>query len=258
MTTIPLTQIIAELLDSSDRSSHYFRRLYRIGMQVARKFNRDITGEFKTVLLDVSANGTVSWPCDYLDYATLGVVNDNGELVPLRHNEDLSLLKQAYLASHSSVVSAPNIPSCVNGGSPQFPFPFYWLNYWGDAGYIHLYGVGGGGANIGEFTIDVHNKCFYVPSGFGYTSLVLEYLSDGLDPEQQDYMIHIFAIDAVKDCIRWESMRDLPKKYSMSEVAAAKQQYLISRRDCKAMMNKARVSEMQVVFRDSIKLTAKA
>jgi hypothetical protein len=53
-------------------------------------------------------------------------------------------------------------------------------------------------------------------------------------------------------------MRDLPKKYSRGEIADAKKQYLISRRDAKAMINHAHVTEMQIMFRSKVKLTAKA
>lgn len=264
-TKIPLATIIAELIDSMDRSSHYFRRMYRIGMQAHRKFNYDLMGQFKSVLLPVSANGTVYWPCDYLTYSMIGVINNCGEAVPLKHNEQLSTLKQAFLAQTNSIQQVPEIPSLwapsgVNNPGAPGAGPWFWLNYfWGDVGgYIHLYGVGGGAPCVGEFVVDEANKCFYVPNGFGYTALMLEYLSDGFDPECTDYMVDLFAVEAIKDYIRWESMRDLNKKYSLAERSAAKQQYLITSRDARTRINHAYVREMEVTFRENVKLTAKA
>jgi hypothetical protein len=259
-TKIPLMQVIGELIDSQDRSEHYFRRLYRIGVQACRKFNMDIYGQFRSVLLDVSANGIVSWPCDYLDYSTLGVINNQGEVVPLKHNQDLSLLRQQYLASQQQIVQVPKIPQGIVGGveNPQ-GFPFYWLNYeWGDCGYIHLYGLGGGAATVGEFEVDPNNKCFYVAPNYPYSTIMLEYLSDGFEMGCNDYMVDIFAVEALKDEVRWQSMRDLNKKYSISEVREADRRRLISRRDAKVRLNKARINEMQVVYRKHQKLVAKA
>ena len=137
--------------------------------------------------------------------------------------------------------------------------PFYWLNYNSGAyGFMHLYGFGGGSPRIGEFTVDAANKCFYVPNGYPYTSLMLEYLSDGYDMGCNDYMVDIFAVEAIKRYIMWQSMLDLPKKYSISERQYQKQEFLIARRDAKVRINKARINEMQVIYRSSVKLTAKA
>lgn len=260
-TRVPLIPIVAELLDSMDRSEHYFRRMYRIAIAAARKFHYDITGSFRSVLLDVQPNGTVAWPCDYLDYSTLGVINHAGEIVPLKHNEQLSTLKQAYLASQNAVVPVPQIPNVLGYGPLDVTgIPFYWLNYYGggEYGWIHLYGFGGGSPRIGEFTVDTANKCFYVPHGFPYQQLMLEYLSDGYDLGCKDYMIDVFAVEAIKQYIRWSQMVDLPKKYSMAEREYQRKQWIIQRRDAKVRINKARINEMQSVFREKIKLTAKA
>lgn len=260
MATVGLKQIIAELLDSQDRSEHYFRRLYRIGVQSARKFNLSITGQFRSVLLDVPANGVIPFPCDYLQYSTLGVIDTQGNVVALKKNENLSLLRQQYLTSQQQVTAVPQIPNVLSD-AVQYPagYPFYWLNYqWGGNGWVHLYGIGGGSATIGEFTVDEEQRCFFVPQYFPYTFIMLEYLSDGFDQNGQDYQIDVMAIEAIKDNIRWEAMRDLPKKYSRADVEYAKRQYLISRRDAKAMINHAHVTEMQVMFRSKVKLTAKA
>lgn len=260
MNKLPLSQLIAELLDSQDRSSHYFRRLYRIGTQACRKFNYDIWGQFRSILLNVSPNGTVAWPCDYLDYSTLGIVNSCGEVVPLKHNEQLTLLRQQYLTSQQAVTTVPVVPQGITNGveNPQ-GFPFYWLNYeWGGFGWIHLYGIGGGSITVGEFVVDPMQRCFRVAPNYPYSTVVLEYLSDGFEQDGQDYMVDLYAVEAIKDYIRWEGMRDLTKKYSMGEIEAARRQWLISRRECRVRLNKAHVGEMQVIFRREAKLTAKA
>lgn len=220
----------------------------------------DVTGVFKSVLLNVSANHSVAWPCDYLDYSTLGIINGCGEVVPLKHNENLSLLRQQYLSSQQQIVQVPTAPSgLVYGVENPLGFPFYWLNYnWGDTGWVHLYGAGGGAPTVGEFTVDVNNRCFYVPHGFPYSSVMLEYLSNGFSEEGQDYMIDIFAAEALKWWIRWQDAIGLPKKYSMGQAREYKAEYIIQRRDAKARITHTRINEMQQVFRSHVKLAAKA
>lgn len=259
-TQIPLMQVVTELIDAQDRSEHYFRRLYRIGVRGARKFNQDVYGQFRSVLLDVSANHSVAWPCDYLDYSTLGIINSCGEVVPLKHNENLSLLRQQYLTSQQAITQVPVAPSgLVYGVENPLGFPFYWLNYnWGDNGWIHLYGYGGGAPAVGDFTVDTNNKCFYVPPSYPYSTLVLEYLSDSFNIDCNDYMVDIFAVEAIQWWIRWMDRVDTPKKWSRLDAADAKREYLIQFRNARLRINHARINEMQVVFRNSVKLAAKA
>jgi len=259
-TKVPLEQVVIELLDGMDRSSHYFRRLYRIGVRGCRKFNSDIYGSFRSVLLDVSANHSVAWPCDYLDYSTLGIINGCGEVVPLKHNENLSLLRQQYLASQQQIVQVPTAPSGLQFGvQDSLGFPFFWLNYnWGDTGWVHLYGYGGGAPAVGEFTVDVNNRCFYVPHGFPYSTVMLEYLTDGYEQEGDDYMVDIFAVEAIQWWIRWMDRVDTPKKWGRNDVAEAKREYVIQARTSRLRINHARINEMQAIFREKTKLAAKA
>lgn len=256
-TKIPLSQVIAEIIDAADVSEHQYRRLYNLGVQSCRKFNMDIYGAFKTVLLDVSANGSVAWPKDYLDYSMLGLINDAGEAVPLKHNEQLIPLKQAYLASQQKVVDVPTVGDFFSGDLTVLSN--YWLNFgFNNFGFIHLYGIGGGTATIGEFQVDDANKCFLVNPDWPYSSIVLEYLSDGLDCETNEYMVDVFAVDAFKMWVMWQSSMYLTKKYSLSQVNYYKQQFAIERRQARLRINKVRVNEMQVVARAAVKLTARA
>ena len=257
---ISLSQVVAELIDSMDRSEHYFRRLYRIGVRGARKFNMDIYGQFRSVLLDVPTSGVVPFPKDYLQYSMLGVINNQGEAVPIKHNEQLSKLKQQYLASQEQIIPVPKVPTGIVGGfeNPQ-GFPFYWMNYvWGDCGYVHLYGLGGGSQEFGWFTIDEINQCFLIAPNYPYTTIMLEYLSDGFDINCNDYMVDIRAVDAMQWWIRWMDRGDTPKRWGRGDVQYAQQQYVLQSRMAKARINHANINEMQTEFRKNIKLTAKA
>jgi hypothetical protein len=255
--SIPLKKVIGELLDSSDQSEHVFRKVYRIGIGACRKFNMDVYGSFKTVLLAVGSDYTVPFPDDYMDYSMIGVVNDAGEAVPLTHNPNLSTLKSQYVASLGQVVDVPTIGDTGSGNLTNLMN--YWLNFgYNGYGYMHLYGLGGGTATIGEFVVDNNSRCFLLQTGYPYSTIMLEYLSDGYDCDDDDYMVDVRAVEALKWWIRWMRAVDDRKKYSLSDVSYFHQQYLNQMRDAKTRINKAHVSELQQVYRGSVKLAARA
>ncbi len=254
---IPLRQVIAELIDAADQSEHQFRHLYRIGVRGCRKFNMDVYGSFKTVLLEVQSDNTVPFPKDYMDYSMLGIVNANGEAIPMTHNPNLSTLKSQYIAALGETVDVPSAGDFFAGDLTNLNN--YWLNFgFNGSGYTHLYGIGGGTYEIGQFTIDDNCKAFLLQEGYPYQTIMLEYLTDGYDENNDDYMVDVFAVEALQSWIRWMRAQDMTKKYSLSQIAYYKGEYLIQKRDAKIRLNKTVVKEMEATFRRSVKLVARA
>lgn len=258
MSKIGIKQLVLEYLNSKDEGSDRFRRLFRIAsLQGVRKFNMDITGIFRTQLLSISPNHTVPFPKDYLDYSMIGIINADGEAVPLTHNEDLVTVKQQFLASQNKIVDVPIIPGYVElMNAPGFPF--FWLNYNWNGNWVNLYGIGGGSACVGEFTIDQDNQCILIGPNFPYGEVLVEYLSNGFDCDCNDYMIHTFATDAFLAWLRWKDAIDLNKKYSDSHVRYLRNEFAREKQLAKIRMNPVRIGEMQRVFRHNVKLAARA
>ena len=257
MSKISVKQLVLEYLNSKDEGDDRFRRLYRIAsLQGVRKFNQDITGQFKTVLLSISPNHTVPFPEDYLSYASIGIVNSHGEGVPLKHNEDIVPIKQAFLASQNAVVGVPKLPNTVQ----QFGIPggpFFWLNYQNGSEYFHLYGVGGGPATVGEFSVDDNARCFLINPSFPYSTILVEYLTNGYDCECNNYMIHTFAADAFMAWLRWKDNID-KKGVSFGEKEGLRLAFAREKKMARMRLNPVRVMEMEREYRSRIKLTARA
>lgn len=257
MAKIPLKQVIAELLDAADQSEHTFRKVYRIGVRACRKFNMDVYGSFKTVLLPVNSDHTVTYPDDYMDYSMIGVVNECGEMVPLKHNQDVVPFKQQYVSALGQTVQVPTVAGIFSGDLTNLNN--YWLNFgFNGYGYIHLYGLAGGTATLGTFTVDDNSRCFLLNEDYPYSTILLEYLTDGYDCDSDDYMVDDRAVEALQAWVRWMRAMDDRKKYSLNDISYYQQQYLNQFRDAKARINRAVVSELQNVFRNHIKLVAKA
>lgn len=255
----PLKTIIAEFISSADLSEHQFMRLWNIGVRGMQEFNMDIIGNIKTVLLAVNDNKTVDFPKDFLTLSKLGILNDVGEVVTLTENNNMSTLHQQYVAQLGQLTDVPVIDNNIIYGNPT-RFPFLWLNYWGygsDLGY-HLYGLQGGTPVIGEYKVDEISKTIYLSDSWPYTTLLMEYLSDGYDCDGQDYMVDVRASEALISYIRWNNAKDLRKKFTTADVEYYRRQYYNERRLAKMRLNRVDVDQMQKVFRSHVKLVAKA
>jgi len=257
MSRISVKQLCLEYLGSKDEGSDRFTRLYDIArLQGIRKFQMDVIGKFRTQLLPISPNGTVPFPPDYLDYSMVGIVNSCGEGVPLKHNEDIIPIKQAFLASQNAQVGVPTIPGFIQQlNAPGFPL--FWLNYqWGD-NWVHLYGLGGGPPTYGEFSVDDNARCFLINHGFSYEAILVEYLTNGFDCDCNQYMIHTFAADAFLAWLRWKDNID-KKGISMGYVRELKLEFAREKKMAKLRLNPVRIEEMQRTFRLHTKLVARA
>jgi len=255
---IPLKTIIANFISSADLSEHQFMRLWNIGVMGARSFNLDISGRFKTVLLDVAANKTADLPTDYLTLSKLGVLNANGEVIPFRQNTALNALHAEYTDQLDNRNTYPAIDP-INALTSPTRFPFIWLNFTvsGSEGY-HLFGLGSGTGTVGEYKIDEECRTIFLSSDWPYSQIVLEYLSDGYDSECDDFVIDVKAEEAMMSYIRWKNAQDNRKKYSTGDVQYYKREFYNQKRLAKMRLNPVNISDMQAVFRSNIKLVAKA
>jgi len=252
-----LRQIIAQFLDSADQSSHQFRRLYNIGVRGCREFNLDITGQFKTVLLPVNPNKTVTLPQDYLTYSKMGIVNERGEIITFTKNEQLSQYHAIYTQQVERNEGVPELTTIGNYVAP-LPYPYLYSNYWNGGTSYNLFGLNSGTANITEFDIDEGAGVILLNQHTRYEEMLLEYLSDGYDELADDYEIDVRAEEAFICYLRWKQATDLIKKFSASQVREYKNEYYRERKLAKMRINKALVSEFTHKKRSLTTLTAKA
>jgi len=260
---ISLKEIVANLLDSSDASSHSYRRLYNLGVfGMKTEFNLDVTGGIKTVLLDVNANKTVELPCDYIRYNKIGVVNQSGEFTTFKCNDQLTNYHQAYFNSTTRLAALPTLPTLGAAGYPDGGLvdynALYYLNYWFSGTSYQLFGIGSGTANVGEYKVDEQARIILFDPFFHWSQVLLEYLSDGMDEENDDYQVDIRAAEAVKSYLRWQNAIDQTKKYSQGQIRDYRSQYFNEKRKSKMRLNPIVLNELQNAERRSWKLAPKA
>jgi len=251
---ITLKEIIGQFLNSSDQSSHEFLRLWNIGVfGLKTEFNLDITGTFKTAILDVNPNSTVTLPCDYIKYSKIGVVNGQGEVVTFKRNNQLSTLDTG---GQSRLVGAP-----IGGGVDYSPFPYdglYYNNYYYDGVTYNLYGSNSGTANIGEYKVDEGQGLIFLDPRTSHSKIVLEYLSDGFDGSCGDYAIDVRAAETMIAYLRWKDAIDSRKKFPMNVVVEFKKEFYRNKRLTKMRTNPFVLNELEHSMRVSTKLVPKS
>lgn len=254
---IPLKQIIAELIDSRDSSSHEFRRLYNIGVRGIREFNTDVVGTYTTKLLDVNANKTVDLPDDYVTYSKLGIINEKGEIVTLRLNNQLSTYNIGRDLKSERFEDVPKITALTNPSIP-YSYPFVFFNFFISNQSFNLFGLGGGGQNMGDYKFDEECGVIVLGPNFKYEKILLEYLSDGMDCDANDYMVDSRAAEALLAYVRWKSSLDMPKKYGQGIIREYKAEFKSERLKAKMRINKFNVAEFEDMHRITSKLAPRA
>jgi|688.fasta_scaffold599710_2 hypothetical protein len=257
MGRIGLKTIVAELIDSKDSSSHEFRRMYNIGVRGVREFNTDIVGNFSTKLLDVNANKTADLPEDYVSYSKMGVINEKGEIVTLRSNPQLSNYNIGHPLNPDRFEGVPGI-GAVSYPAIPYNYPYIYYNFFISNQSFNLFGLAGGGQDIGNYKVDEECGIIIFGPNFKYEKVLLEYLGDGMDRDCDDYMIDSRAAEAMLAYIRWKTALDNPKKYGQGIMRDYKQEYKSERLKAKMRINKIVVSEFEDIQRITNKLAPRS
>jgi hypothetical protein len=258
----PLKKIVAQFVDSADQSSHQFRRCLNLAVQgLENEFNLDVCGHFVTALLDVEPNKTVQLPVGYLNYSKIGIVNQSGEFVVLKRNDQLSNFHAIYYDQTNRNAGVPSINSfgdflglnATNGYNN-----LYFYNFWNQGTSFNLYGLDSGTATIGTYKVDVGANVILLNPEFAYPQILLEYLSDGYDESEDDYSIDSRAAGAMLAWVRYANAVDQPKKFPANMVTMYYKQFCNEKRKAKVRLNGFHLSEMNDIIRRGTKLTAKS
>lgn len=250
-------EIVAQFLNSTDYGSQQFMRLYNMliwGLKT--EFNLDITGTFKTVILDVNANKTAELPCDYITYSKIGQLNDKGEVVTFKRNNQLSTMITGV--NDDRVKGAPIVRGAVKIDSLYNYNSINYINYFNNGVTYRLYGADSGTINRGEYKVDEDQGFIFLSLDTQADQLVLEYLSSGFDDECCDYSVDVRAAECMKVYLRWQNAIDMPKKYNQSQIAGFKREFYNNKRLTRMRLNPFILNELEDAERTSRKLVAKS
>lgn len=220
---VSLDTVINLYLDRSEQSVHKYYKCWQLAFSGMEELGLDFFYQIKSVKLPVNANLTVSLPDDYLNYSKVGVLNSQGEIIPMGYNNKLTTF--ADLQPDRLTVTQDNTITDLI----QFNTPI-WYNYWNNGAFSSLYGLPSGSPFIGSFKVDNHNGVILLSENFGYEYIMLEYVAS---PKQgEEYYIPVQFKTALMWYIAYNDIAMLPntRKGTLGDKEQRKRAYHNERR----------------------------
>ena len=218
---IPIDEIVNGYLDESEQSNHKYYKVWQIAYRGMEDMGLDAFYTVRSVKILVNANLTATLPADYLQYSKVGVLNQQGEIIPLGVN---SKLTAAFDLSPTRLEQTQDdtIPTQLNQQG------VWWYNYWNGQGFSNIYGYPSGNPHIGSFKIDNANGVIILSENYSYEYVMLEYIAS--PTPNQDYSIPMQFREALIDWLWWKDNKAVSvRKGRVGTNQSLKHDYYVSR-----------------------------
>ncbi len=247
---ITLDSIIYDYINSAELSQNKYFKLFHLAFECMEDLGIDFFYQIKSVKLPINSNKTITLPPDYLNYTKLGILNANGEIVPLKYNNKLTSFADLN-PNRIANTNSNNFANFYSFSSPTF------FNYWDGNSYTNLYGVNYNNLYGGGFKIDQSNNVILLDSNFSWVDAVLEYVASPLQGEE--YFVPMVFRSAIKDWLAWKDIKDLPttRRGSLGDKRDRRHEYFESRRRAIGKFNPFYLDQAYMASLDSKKLVVK-
>lgn len=223
---IRLSEIVNDYMigrEQEDYDAHVLKQKVMLRAKQGLKMlsRRTGSGGIKSLSLPVS-NFMVTLPPDFMDYIKIGFVDGNGDIISFGRNERFSmgfevltdnlgnplLDVNGYYLEGKNQTTQNNTSLWFDGGA--------WINLNGDEGVFTSYGMPPVLNQYGTYRIDYENEFIEFSTNMGFSSVVLEYISDPtMNP---DPLVDQRLEQAIVAYIYWkniERMANVPDNHRM-------------------------------------------
>lgn len=200
---IPLDECISAYMDEAEIDNKKYFKLWHLAFRAMTELGLDAFYNVLSVKIPVNANLTANLPANYLQYSKVGVLNEQGEIIPMGVNNKLTV---AFDLNPTRLTQTQDstIPTQLNQQG------VWWYNYWNGQGFSNLYGYPSGNPNIGSFKIDNSNGVIILSENFSYPYIMLEYVSS--PKEGGEYYVPAQFKEAIIAYLRWKDIISIPVK----------------------------------------------
>ena len=212
-----------------------------------QEFTFDALKEIKATEIELNETLQIPLPHDYVSYVRMSWVDSNGKLHPMSMNMN-SKLATAYLQDHefNILFDEDGFPLEAHESEMQKNYRGYKVDNTpsGDCSSTSNFNFDARINGNGYFTIDKRKGVVSFSSNVNSKLIVIEYVSDGLEYESDQIMIHKFAEKALYDYVKLELLRN---KYGIQE-------YIINRtkRDYDTSFRNATIRLMEIRLNEAI------
>jgi hypothetical protein len=220
---ISIDKCITAYLDESEQTDYKYVKMWNLAIRGMQELGLDFFYQIKSVKLPVNANKTVNLPNDYLQYSKIGVLNGQGEIIPLAYNEKFT----SYAEQNANRIGDTTDNTLFNLYDWS-SFIFY--NYWNGDTFMNLYGIPSGAPFVGEFKIDNNAGLILLNENFYYAYLMVEYLA--APNETETYKIPVQFQEALISYLRWKDLISAPatSHMGMADKMQRRREYFNDRR----------------------------
>lgn len=247
---VSLDTVVNLYLDRSEQSIHKYYKCWQLAFSGMEEMGLDFFYQIKSVKLPVNANLTVSLPADYLNYSKVGVLNSQGEIIPMGYNNKLTTYAD-LLPNRLQQTQDNTINDLVAFNTP------IWYNYWNNGVFTNLYGVPSGSPFVGSFKIDNHNGVILLSENYGYDYIMLEYVATPV--QGQEYFIPIQFKTALMWYIAYNDIAMMPnsRKGTLGDKEQRRRAYHNERRLANARYRPVNLQEAYQWNMENQRLTVK-
>ena len=234
---ITIDEAITDYLTESEQGNHKYFKCWNLAYRAMVELGLDFFYSVKSVKLPVNANLTVTLPEDYLNYTKVGILNNEGAIIPLQVNNNLTT---AFDMQPNRLAQTQD-PSIVTGYSPQ---GIVWWNFWNGYGLSNLYGLPSGSPFVGSFKIDNKNGVIVLDEYYDFEYVMLEYIASPVSGGE--YFIPIQFKEAVIAYLRWKDIISLStsRRGSLGDKRDRRAEYYNERRIAIARYDAVKLSDL--------------
>lgn len=244
---VTLESIVQDYLTEGELPNHKYFKVWHLAYRGMEQLGLDAFYKIQTVKLPVNSNYTVVLPSDYVNWTKVGVLNDNGEIIPLYQNDKMTTF--ADLSSTRLEQTQDNTlwDWDVNN----------WNNYWNGQAFINIYGTPSGAPFVGSFKIDNENGVMLLDEKFKYDYVMLEYVAS---PQQgQEYYVPVQFREALIAWLWWKDKRAANTNRGQVGLSRdAKNDFFNERRNAIARWKPTRQLERYQASQEMTRLTVKS
>lgn len=244
---VTLESIVLDYLTEGELPNHKYFKVWHLAYRGMEQLGLDAFYKIQTVKLPVNSNYTAVLPSDYVNWTKVGVLNDNGEIIPLYQNDKMTTF--ADLSSTRLEQTQDNTlwDWDVNN----------WNNYWNGQAFINIYGTPSGAPFVGSFKIDNENGVMLLDEKFKYDYVMLEYVAS---PQQgQEYYVPVQFREALIAWLWWKDKRAANTNRGQVGLSRdAKNDFFNERRNAIARWKPTRQLERYQASQEMTRLTVKS
>lgn len=207
----PIKATVSFFMDQYIKSDGDQDLYYLLAYRGLENMHYNISAEPKTVRLPVSANQTVDFPADYVDWVKIGILNNNGEISTLKINNALTTFRDNNPNRLSQLT-----PDITDGWINNQNAPY--INFFDNGMYQTLFGIGGGLVTYGDCRVDENNNIVVLSPNFKYDSILFEYISS--PKRDNDYLVDVRLREALIAFIAWKCNLDSRQNFYAAQIEA--------------------------------------